>query len=61
MAFVQFTTTFSDHYIPEHRIVKMVVTCSDNTEIHPHMTIVTIINSDGVLEENMFYGEPRFP
>lgn len=39
----------------------MVVTSSDDPEIHPHMTIVKVINSDGVLEENRFYGEPLFP
>jgi len=60
MAFVKFQTVFSDYYFPEHKVLEMVVTSSDNPERGPHMTIIKSIGSDGVLQEDKFYSEPVF-
>ena len=60
MAFVKFKTVFSDYYFPEHQVLEMVVTSSDNPERGPHMTIIKSIGSDGVLQEDKFYSEPVF-
>lgn len=60
MAYVKFYSLLTDHYFPEHRVLEMVVTSSDNPEKGPHMTIIKSIASDGTLQEDKFYSEPVF-
>ena len=59
MAFVKFSSLFSDYYFPEHQIVEMHVTASDNVEAGYHMTIVRFVEGFEI-EEDTFYCEPVF-
>jgi hypothetical protein len=59
MAFVRFSTLFSDHYYPEHQIKEMRVVSSDDPTAGPHMTIVHFV--DGFeIEQETYYVEPVF-
>jgi hypothetical protein len=60
MAFVRCTAGSDYHYFPEHEIVEMVVTASDEPEKASLMTKLYLADSDNTVREVFFYGEPVF-